>query len=359
MNILVIGNGFDLAHQLPTKYSDFLVFIQALQRYKAGTEEKDSKYYHFFFSLSHKKQVVFQEICSLSNNNTWLQHFLQIYEKRLKSGKDGWIDFESEISTIIQAFDSERLRLQHHLPSTQRLTNTSQLINAIYELEFTPENYNKHKARLYDDLNKLIRCLEIYLDQYVVTDNCIPLKDISECNIDHVLSFNYTDTYRKIYDKDSKIQYDFIHGKADLAHSVDSCNMVLGIDEYLIGDKRNCDNEFIQFKKFYQRIYKGTGCLYTDWLKHRRDCNSRMPKLPPMDLHIYFYGHSLDITDADILSKLILEKGAISTFFYHNKAALGNHIANLVKIIGEEELIRRTDGSHRTIHFKQSSPDTV
>ena len=24
MNILVIGNGFDLAHRLPTKYTDFL-----------------------------------------------------------------------------------------------------------------------------------------------------------------------------------------------------------------------------------------------------------------------------------------------------------------------------------------------
>jgi len=26
MNILVIGNGFDLAHGLPTKYKDFLEF---------------------------------------------------------------------------------------------------------------------------------------------------------------------------------------------------------------------------------------------------------------------------------------------------------------------------------------------
>ncbi|MCI9342578.1 MAG: hypothetical protein HFI01_06290 [Lachnospiraceae bacterium] len=26
MNILVIGNGFDLTHGLPTKYTDFLLF---------------------------------------------------------------------------------------------------------------------------------------------------------------------------------------------------------------------------------------------------------------------------------------------------------------------------------------------
>lgn len=31
MNILVIGNGFDLAHGLPTKYGDFLDFILILR----------------------------------------------------------------------------------------------------------------------------------------------------------------------------------------------------------------------------------------------------------------------------------------------------------------------------------------
>ena len=30
MNILVIGNGFDLAHELPTKYTDFLKFCTEL-----------------------------------------------------------------------------------------------------------------------------------------------------------------------------------------------------------------------------------------------------------------------------------------------------------------------------------------
>ncbi|MBQ8999135.1 MAG: hypothetical protein IJ086_10685 [Clostridium sp.] len=31
MNILVIGNGFDLAHGLPTKYYDFIEFISLLK----------------------------------------------------------------------------------------------------------------------------------------------------------------------------------------------------------------------------------------------------------------------------------------------------------------------------------------
>ena len=32
-NILVIGNGFDLAHGLPTNYGDFLKFVQNFQEF--------------------------------------------------------------------------------------------------------------------------------------------------------------------------------------------------------------------------------------------------------------------------------------------------------------------------------------
>lgn len=38
MNVLVIGNGFDLAHGLPTKYGDFLDFL-----YHFKEEEKKRK----------------------------------------------------------------------------------------------------------------------------------------------------------------------------------------------------------------------------------------------------------------------------------------------------------------------------
>ena len=32
MKILVIGNGFDLAHGLPTKYTDFMEFINVIKQ---------------------------------------------------------------------------------------------------------------------------------------------------------------------------------------------------------------------------------------------------------------------------------------------------------------------------------------
>lgn len=147
--------------------------------------------------------------------------------------------------------------------------------------------------------------------------------------------------------------------KADIANDVNSCNLVLGIDEYLSGEAKDKDNEFIQFKKFFQRIQKGTGCLYTDWVSLINDNNKRFAKASPTINNVYIYGHSLDVTDADIFRRLILLDNTITTIFYHSKESMGSQIANLVKVIGEDELIKRTDGSNRSIIFKQSSSEKL
>lgn len=41
MNILIIGNGFDLAHGLPTTYKDFLKFTDKFEEYRLRNEDGD------------------------------------------------------------------------------------------------------------------------------------------------------------------------------------------------------------------------------------------------------------------------------------------------------------------------------
>ena len=71
-------------------------------------------------------------------------------------------------------------------------------------------------------------------------------------------------------------------------------------------------------------------------------------------LNIYIYGHSLDVTDKDVLSRLIMMENTKTHIYYHNREALAKQIENLVKVIGEENLIRKTGGKERTIEFIQS-----
>jgi hypothetical protein len=362
-NILVIGNGFDIAHGLPTAYEDFLEFVQNFQEYQKGNLQQDSIFYSYFQNLQKEKNDIFNEIDMLVSGNRWLRYFISIFKERCNEGKTKWIDFESEISIIIQTLDSARHTLNEQIKSgTESLKMTQKQLNILCPVLnkdgkiYNDGNYTCEsnaidiiKKHLLTDLNQLIRCLEIYLSDYIKIEECQPLDIIKNLQIDGVISFNYTNTFERVYGKIfPNVKYDYIHGKAKLDGNVENCNLVLGIDEYLQGEQRDKDNEFIQFKKFFQRIYKGTGNQYIDWLDELTlfdDIDSKP------DLNIYVYGHSLDVTDADIFRRLILNNYAKTHIFYHNQKALGDQIANLVKTIKEEKLIQLTDGSKRKIEF--------
>ena len=107
MNILVIGNGFDLAHGLPTKYTDFLDFIKEFQDFQPFQIPKDFQsriqllcsprkkaYPNYFYNLLNKNSTLYSELITLTTDNSWLRYFIEIYNSK----GNGWIDFESEIS---------------------------------------------------------------------------------------------------------------------------------------------------------------------------------------------------------------------------------------------------------------------
>lgn len=373
MNILIIGNGFDLAHDLPTKYENFLDFTNVY----LGKTCFDSKYVdsfkEYFEGIKQTNLSVYEEIGSLIKDNVWLEHFNAVYEERRKDGKIGWIDFESEISNIVQEFDSIRLEMLVNIKNDQEITYLKLYCIEKLEVFFidgeepeTLEGIAEIKKQMLKDLNRLTRCLEIYLSDYI---NNLPvstkLPDIAGLKVDKVLSFNYTNTYERLYGKDyPHIEYDYIHGKADINHDINTCNMVLGIDEYLTGTERDENTEFIQFKKFYQRIYKKTGCEYIDWIKEYETNNiGKYASLDLEDLNIYIFGHSLDVTDEDILRRFILDEykkalrreGLVvrTTIFHFNQDALGKQIANLVKVIGQDNLISMVHGSGASISLQQ------
>lgn len=421
MNILVIGNGFDLAHKLPTRYNDFLGFVERFlniintpQILRQGELKNTEKtVYKYIDHLIFNEQQLCKELEQLVKDNIWIEYFLQnpMYQK------ENWIDFENEISKVIQSLDQdmffkdgEKSELSEKM---QNLSNpflhkkyskymaAMRTASALTHGKGESITYKEIRDRLYNDLNKLIRALEIYLTDYVEKEECnCVLPDIQEIVKENVkgadgeeqikyckvLSFNYTNTYERLYLDKQQIQnsIDYIHGKAKLFNTVENNNMVLGIDEYLTDERKDRETEFIAFKKFYQRIYKETGCKYKDWVETIReeyddflqekeriinraneyvgnDVQRMMHRLQASAVrdqkckmhNVYIFGHSLDITDKDILRELILNENVYTTIFYLNRDVMGQQIANLVKIIGQDELIRRTGGKSKTIEFKQ------
>ncbi|MBD5467931.1 MAG: hypothetical protein HDR21_07250 [Lachnospiraceae bacterium] len=426
MNILVIGNGFDLAHGLPTKYGDFLEFVKVIRQVvkienrgtcadvEWGKIHPQIKELIIQINMNLSKEILFemQRCNELLDQNTWIDYFLQCNTHL----KENWIDFEIEIGKVIRSIERDMKKYNCNENSTVHKSSVSFLekrfvydlqgmecarVNKAYEeikrmeesegrrWNFTKkiDYVNKYKknhpidsskeeftykqmiTNLEYDLDRLICALEIYIDIFVTN---VPIdyknSDIDGLKLDHVLSFNYSNTFERIYGdgKEKQIEYDYIHGKAGIDNKIES-NVVLGIDEYLSKNKRNKEINFIAFKKYYQRIYKGTGCRYKDWIYEIKEgckiTESKLQKLYPIQIpfnkfsdhmqhNIYIFGHSLDVTDKDILKELILNDNVYTTIFYLDRKDLRNKITNLVLVIGQDELIRRTGGSTKTIEFK-------
>ena len=192
MNILVIGNGFDLAHGLPTKYTHFLEFVkvikQALRKGKlAGVDwgNTDAEVKNLLiFNKGKVQDNLFSNSQiweNLINNNFWIEYFLPIYADREKNGKDGWIDFECEISEVIQSLDYDMHGLNqvyniedtvYHLSNGFLEDMYSDCIDAVQPINptnnrFDVISFKEIRDKLLTDLNRLIRAFEIYLAEYV------------------------------------------------------------------------------------------------------------------------------------------------------------------------------------------------
>ena len=396
MNMLIIGNGFDLAHDRPTRYEDFLKFAEQIVRTKNhhGTKDEfestmpdlhtyvreyilsafDTRQNPGSESASNKNEIV-QELYERLDKNIWWTYFRYIQANDFARGKN-WVDFESEIRTIIEFLDHQIKDLYDQLPPSARLfPDVTRKVEFFWsQLDFS--NYKSQKQRdesyqytyldlirkTYQDLENLIRCLEIYLDDCVVKApiTCYS-SDIQELKIDSVLSFNYTSIPTDIYPSLTNTHY--IHGRSKSDRPAAENNMVLGVNEYWDDHEKNSRTNFNCYKKFVQRIIKETGIGYKSTLKEMLSDYKDYDHLSAKTKgyiglkynNIYIFGHSLDTTDGDILREIILTEGIITTIFYRNKQQQSDQIANLSKILGQDELLKRVFSTSPTIIFKQQA----
>lgn len=283
--------------------------------------------------------------------NTLLQYFLKKYND--KSIGDKWIDIETELSKIVilaeniiktlntgQKYWINNKQLEEYFNT---LCVLSKIGDAYTSIPFEKERLQLNIFKLEEELNEFIYLLENYLihEENKVKShpkNFNILRDIGDIapNITHLLSFNYTDTFRQLYDTALNDNVDFIHGK------LNEHNLVLGIGETLTEAEENNILLCIRLKKYFQRIFKKTGAKYDDWLI-KNEFNT-----------VYIYGHSLDVTDKEILQPVI-ENAQKVIIFYYNKLAYDQQIINLVKILGKQKFIKYVSKAINKIEFKEQS----
>lgn len=147
--IVILGNGFDLRHFLPTKYNHLITILRVIENLKFGNEiendfeelfgtffkQKDNWFYENINEYYETKNIYFQtdELKSIQQRirtNSWFQYLKSVEDDKIET----WIDFETEIERVL-------------ITITSYFENYS---NNIYETKITKREYRKNNLFMID-----------------------------------------------------------------------------------------------------------------------------------------------------------------------------------------------------------------
>ena len=370
-DLLIVGNGFDLYHGLPTRYTDFLKFISYWSIFwdNYNGEAKAQVCTPFRVKLSEQNEIIEESMRDFASHqgyykyehlefinshidNLWIQYFLK---KQLSSVN--WIDFEGEIYNVlklVEEYYSEfipEMRKRNDAPIKYIPGDMSTVINIFKKncpeeyIDFTQgiisrsdtekDKLKNNKEMLLStmkrELDDLIKCLDYYLLDFVsnikVEQYSEQIKELSYINL---LNFNYTYTYASVYGKNSLREHHRIHG--DCLEE----DMVLGIPD----ESFPSTLDYIYFQKYFQRIQKRTGNYYKSWIT---EPNAREKSLEDVPINVFIMGHSLADSDKGILKEIFMNDFVCKiTIFYHSQLAYEQQVINLVSMFGKDFVIEQT-----------------
>ena len=186
---------------------------------------------------------------------------------------------------------------------------------------------------------------------YCLMSDIHPIDYLSMGRFSFVLSFNYTNTFERLYG-DEKTKYCYIHGKAQ--ENKECTNLILGIDDNLSNGDESRNFQCVRFKKYYQRIIFKTGAEYKDWLTAVANTEN----------YVHIVGHSLDCTDYDVLYEFFSDSQFKIIVYYYNDKDFEEKIQRVIRLLaykggnGRDELIKRVHGKDWSIKFVYQYDET-
>jgi len=142
-----------------------------------------------------------------------------------------------------------------------------------------------------------------------------------------------------------------VHGKCRAESDYDrrESDLVLGINEYLPDDKKDTVNVYAIFKKFIQRIRNNNDTTYYKWALEMKDLYENKHEVSD----VWVYGHSLDVTDGDILEQFLKPEYTSVHIFTRKKepTEAGRLAKNLISIMSEDVMIEKSSSDSKRLKF--------
>jgi len=391
MKILVIGNGFDLAHYLPTSYNHFMSVMQAIENLPDGKDEIG--FDDLFGELAEKEKWFFDRTRKLYSTESMNFSFKAIntIKEKLKENSwysyfkqhlaeiETWIDFETKVGEAVEIFsnlhDSFYAKKKENDSSfTPLMVNSSGqkgvYLNAInfdclsifkviqgksdsYRFGFDLRHeYVDHKYKelkfdkiirdLKSDLDNFIGIFDTYLSlivsEFKLKESFLSFDKVFD-NLEFIYSFNYTSTFSNLYTHyQGKVKVEYLHGQAGNSDK----KIVLGISE--LPSEVLMQHKAYGFVKYHQKLFNNTDYQFLSENQKAQDLiyNFTNTRNHIEAVEVVIWGHSLDESDQEYIKEIFsfnnekLSQGPVKVkIFFHNEASRFAQIANLLHILGK------------------------
>jgi len=305
MNKLVlIGNGFDLAHGLKTKYSDFLTWyldktVKSLAEkcdyddplWKVSANIINKNIRKGIKSIEHFKQFLKQnsEIISIQRKSILFENLIEE-----KINRPFWVDIESGYYKLLK--DIYKQIEQRQSPNHELMT--TQVIKLNNEFDFIKDQLHEYLISVESSKPSIIPDIQAHFNREFET----PRTSI------RFLNFNYTSTIemycKRLENRNHKVIY--IHGKLN-----DERNPIIfgygdEIDSYYQKIENINNNEYL-------KNFKSFGYFKTN---NYQDFSRFIDSKP---FKVYIMGHSCGLSDRTLLSQIVEHKNRrdIEIFYYN------------------------------------------
>ena len=353
--LVIIGNGFDLAHGLPTSYRDFIDDFWKNFKEKLKTEEYNKfvsihdsydKYYSAYgeinnfidFKNSIKECIKehpgydFDEhqirffTSKFGNRETIFQFKNDFFKLINQKNAENWVDIENEYYKILKKnIDSK--------PYIEKLNLEFEDVKDLLERYLNDKILDGFKLGLFPDpsgdifkFKDIIKPISLFsnedklLDEFP-SDNHDEIKEQFDYEVQGVksntklffLDFNYTPTiYRYLingkYNDDIETFVNFIHGEVG-NDKHNKINFGFGDemdDDYKMIENIN-DNEYLKNFKSFQYLQNSNYKMLLDFVETEK-------------YQIYIMGHSCGLSDRTLLNTIFEHHNCRSIkIFYHQK----------------------------------------
>ena len=401
--MVLIGNGFDLAHGLPTRYSDFINWYRkewgARLLYECGRTLRDRFYsftlsdsinlvnwydvwkYHYYKTPPgvpwserevleiaqrdrnlcdfYNSSFLFEKICK-EIGNPWCS-IEDIYYSFLKSSRD-----PKQINDDLEFIKDKLIEYLNSLevPSINPIIK-KQILAPISQEDIAIGSENKWKEMMNDRLNYDKSKWEYLIDGYILNrenphysfhsvehfKNIYGL-DIVNAEVDEsacptfrlpnnimLLDFNYTNTTDLYIPKADKFTVNHIHGRLSNPESV-----IFGY-----GDERDDEYEKLMKKHDNEYLRHVKSFRYLDDSNYRR----MLAFIESDSYQICIMGHSCGVTDRTLLSTLFEHPNCVSIkpYYYRKEDGTDNYrelVQNIARNFSDPRLMRdRVVGKER------------